>query len=466
MIFRNCEKILDAIIAEKEVPTQDVKAQQVFSQINKLNNIKQEARKLLLETINLSSGLASMDVDIQFIREEIDEVMRRLGIQADNTLAFSQQTTASMDGINQAIAENVKTVDEMLNNINNIVINNEKNIASVNQMGDVCSKVTESNKDVNATLFQLLDKIKDIRDIVNVIEQIAEQTNLLALNASIEAARAGEAGRGFAVVSEEIRKLAENTKQSLNKFKAFTKEIEQDSARSLESLENTNTVMQEIPLVTASIKESVEETSNLINFIRGDMENFMASFQEVSSSTNEISEAMNSLSAETEEVVTVVNALNQDINKLSTIQAEINRIDSTFISKSEHYYQKFLANDNRITDAELIDILENTKKRHFNWMETLQDAVSSAKIIPLQLDANRCVFGHFYSSLLIKDDRIKYQWDTIKEVHHDLHNAGKNALDKIRKGDLIQAQKLLAMAKDKSERIFTIIDEIIAILKK
>jgi len=466
MLFKNSEKILDAIIAEKEIPTQDIKAQEVFSKIKKLNAVKQEARKLLLETITLSSGLSSMDVNIQFIREEIDQAMKKLGMQSDNTLAFAQQTTASMDSINQTINENVKTVDEMLSNINNIITNNEKNIASVNQMGEVCTKVTQSNKDVNATLFKLLDKVKNIGNIVNVIEQIAEQTNLLALNASIEAARAGEAGRGFAVVSEEIRKLAENTKQSLNQFKAFTREIEEDSARSLESLENTNSVIQDIPVVTANIKKSVEETSHAINIIKADMENFMASFQEVSGSANEISQAMSSLSAETEEVVTVVKALDQDISKLSTIQAELNRIDAAFISNNREYYQKFLANDSYITATELIDILEKAKKQHAAWMDTLQGAVASAKTVPLQLDGNRCAFGHYYGSLVINDERIKSRWDSIKEVHHALHNAGKDALEQIRKGNLSEAKKFFTVAKEKSERIFAIIDEIIAILKK
>lgn len=60
----------------------------------------------------------------------------------------------------------------------------------------------------------LNESVSKVGNITNVINGISEQTNLLALNAAIEAARAGEAVRGFVVLSEEVRKLAEQSKES------------------------------------------------------------------------------------------------------------------------------------------------------------------------------------------------------------------------------------------------------------
>lgn len=67
--------------------------------------------------------------------------------------------------------------------------------------------------------------IEEIKELSQAILQITSQTNLLALNASIEAARAGEAGKGFAVVAEEIRVLAENSKNAVSKINDITYKV-------------------------------------------------------------------------------------------------------------------------------------------------------------------------------------------------------------------------------------------------
>ena len=85
-----------------------------------------------------------------------------------------------------------------------------------------------------------------MNEVIEGINAISEQTNLLALNASIEAARAGEAGKGFAVVAEEIRQLAEGTKQLTGNMGEFVEGIRDASEKSSKSVDVAITSLDNI----------------------------------------------------------------------------------------------------------------------------------------------------------------------------------------------------------------------------
>lgn len=466
MIFNRSNKAIDAVLEDEEFETSNPKEIKLLEKVRNYKNIKELGRGALLKTIELSASLGDLEVNVQYLMNELKDIMGKLGLQSDNTLAFAEETAASMEGIDHVIEDNVKIVDGILKSIDQIVENNNKNIDNVKLMGKVCGNVTNSNKEVNSTLLKLLDKVKEVGDIVKVIEGIADQTNLLALNASIEAARAGTAGRGFSVVSEEIRKLAEDTKESLEHFKVFTKEIEADSASSLESLKHTNKIMSEIPEVSRSMKQSVQDNYDAVKHIKSDMDSFVASFEEISSSADEITSAMNNLSSETGKIANVIDRLDKDFDSLESIRDEVNELDMAFMKQNKTYYQKFMDSKNEVNKKELIRILANAKKQHQMWIDTLEEALNKNQIYPLQLNANRCGFGHFYNSLIIRDTEIIKLWKEIDGYHHQLHNAGKNTLTHIKNENIKEAKKAYKVAREKSEKVFQLLDDIINKLKK
>ncbi len=159
---------------------------------------------------------------------------------------------------------------------------NVANIAT--ELAASAGEVNASSEEIAATVSEISRDTQDVmastdelRSIMQLITNISEQTNLLALNASIEAGRAGEAGRGFAVVANEVRKLAEESKNNvlntsqkidviISKIKGATAAMEGISA----STEEQTASMEEITATANRLGNLSEELKDALTLVVND----------------------------------------------------------------------------------------------------------------------------------------------------------------------------------------------------
>jgi methyl-accepting chemotaxis protein len=176
------------------------------------------------------NGLECIDksrqiIEDSFYQRQVDALFAELGqLKTANLLTNLLDNQLSLNHIR----DDMDNVRELSTQAVNSAVENRPLVADVvNQLTDV---VNGTNA-LQADAMVLGKSSQDISNIVEVITGVAEQTNLLALNAAIEAARAGEHGRGFAVVAQEVKTLAESTKQSANQIAeiiaSFLKAIEE-----------------------------------------------------------------------------------------------------------------------------------------------------------------------------------------------------------------------------------------------
>ena len=188
----------------------------------------------------------------------------------------------------------------------------------------------------------VLDKVREVQNIVGSILSISKQTNLLALNASIEAARAGAAGAGFAVVAEEIRQLSEQTNTASGEISRIIGELTTDADHAMESIDRTVV--------------SVREQNGMISTAQDNFVEIHANVSELIERFSEIGEGMKAIVASTA-------VINDSISSLSATSEEVAALSSEGLTSSNKAVMQFTDFDRTLAgiyeQAEKLRMMQN-----------------------------------------------------------------------------------------------------------
>ncbi|MDT8860877.1 globin-coupled sensor protein [Alkalihalobacillus sp. MEB130] len=204
--------------------------------------------------------LEAYELENERIRQEAEQKKDRLKMEvsknAEELAALSEETSSSL----QDIAAKTSEITKLTEVSSNIAISTESKSKDgknrLNSLEDIMQGTQATMQKISSEMEQLITTSKKIEQISQIVTSIADQTNLLALNASIEAARAGEQGKGFAVVAGEVRKLAENTKDTVAEVSSLVHEINRYTATMSESINENN----------RSIEKGTKESSQTNQF--------------------------------------------------------------------------------------------------------------------------------------------------------------------------------------------------------
>jgi methyl-accepting chemotaxis protein len=144
---------------------------------------------------------------------------------------------------------------------------------AVEQVAKSASALAKAGQESVEQARFLQEKNADTIKVIDFITNIAGQTNLLGLNAAIEAARAGEQGRGFAVVAEEVRKLAEQSREATEKIQATLNEMNKAVEGISKSIETTGAISEQQAASTEEITANLSRVTKAAEELKRQVEN-------------------------------------------------------------------------------------------------------------------------------------------------------------------------------------------------
>lgn len=268
---RDYKKMLDTLLAYDSLVTLDLQIiVETYIEIQGGSVVNG-----LGEIINYNTQLDQIKELIQFQEVQHNDVKLASDLMLD--------LDSSIEEIAASIGDISSHTQVSLSELNN-------DLTSLQQVSTILQNTDDDQQAVRKNVASLVDRVRSVSNVMGLIQGIADQTNLLALNASIEAARAGEAGKGFAVVAEEVRKLADDTKRSVQSIDADIKEL----LHITENIDNLTKRSTEELHVGVS---DVIQITNTLSELNSTLQTQGARFEEIASTTRHQAESASEITA-------------------------------------------------------------------------------------------------------------------------------------------------------------------------
>jgi methyl-accepting chemotaxis protein len=354
----------------------------------------------------------------------------------------SQAVASASEEMTASIGEVARTAETVSTDAQSVKSDLASSVDAVNQAFSTMDGISHAFSGLTDKVHALGSASEQITQILKTIEQISNQTNLLALNATIEAARAGDAGKGFAVVASEVKSLAKQTSGATEDVRKRIAGLQQGMTDMLDSMNDGTARVAKGTEVINVVSERIHSVGDRVDSVAEKMVELSSTVGEQAKVTNEVTGNITAIVHKTDKMI-------QNIDMLSMA-----------IEKSSSIVQGGLAEIVKNPDAAML--VQVTKADHASFKKRVIDTViGRGKTKSSELpDHHGCRLGKWYDTITDQRIRALPAFKKLEEPHQCVHNAGKQALAHMERGDfpdaLLEAEKLNAASKD----VIALLDEL------
>jgi len=261
----------------------------------------------------------------------------RISTTASQLATSASETSSSISEVTTT-AEEVKQTSQVASEKADYVARSADSTTRISYAGKQATentmigidRIREEMNHIAEGTVQLSGQTKSIEDIINTVSDIADQSNILSVNAAIEAAKAGEHGKGFAVVAQEVKTLANQSKEATNQVREILGDIQKATATAVMATERGTKTVAEAVELSEQAGDAIDRLSNRVTESSEAAMQITASNQQQLSGMDQLAQAMESINDATQQNLEGVKHLEDAIKGLEEMAQTLTSVTSSY----------------------------------------------------------------------------------------------------------------------------------------